>query len=100
MKYTIYSQCWYKPYLNHDFVDEITLFDPEGEGSEFCVIWYDVGDIKGPHARLEMFDDSWITLRNHPEFMELLYTLKDPTLTEFVAALKALGYEDDTPREK
>ena len=37
MKYTIYSQCWYKPYLNHDFVEEITFEDPDGDVAGFCI---------------------------------------------------------------
>jgi hypothetical protein len=101
MKYTIYSQCWYKPYLSHDFVEEIAFEDPEGEGAEFVIRWYDIGDTKGPHAKLEVFDDAWITLYQHPELLDLLARLDNPTPDELINHLKLfLGYEDDTPREK
>jgi hypothetical protein len=104
MKYTIYSQCWYKPYLNHDFVEEITLFDPEGSSAEFTVRWYDIGDAKGPHAKLEVFDDGWATLAAHPELLSSLSSLasmvNNPTVYQVITVLNNLGYEDDTPREK
>jgi|SRR5690606_6804773 hypothetical protein len=101
MKYIIYSECWYKPYLNHDFVEEITFEDPDGDGAGFCIEWHDIGDPRGLAPKLVAYDDAWITLRRHPELLDLLARLDNPTPEELINHLKLfLGYEDDTPREK
>lgn len=69
-----------------------------GTNGEFEIIWDELG------MRLRAYSDGWKVFNQMPELTALLDTISkretEPTLEEFAAMLKELGYEDCTEYER
>jgi hypothetical protein len=104
------KEAWYSgANLNNrtdNLVDDVTMqyHDDKGEViSTFTVGWYDLGNGKGPYAKLEIYDDAWKAIKWFDDVFWSMFChglVQDSiTAEQFCALLLECGLVDETPTE-
>lgn len=99
--FVVVSEAWYaKTSLRgKDFMDELNILihDDDQLIGEFMVRWY---RLNGIAPKLEVFNDAWTALAMCADFTQCLadYNKVDITAIFLADELRALGFEDVTPR--
>ena len=98
-RFTISSEAWYKEIISGDPYINIGLYEDEDlVGGEVRFYWNKIG------IQLRVYDDSWESLSKMPELIGLMARIQNerlnPTIQEFAALLKEIGFVDVTEREE
>lgn len=98
--FSIPSKSWYADVIGEK-KESITIgifTEDGGTQGEFRLEWEELG------IRLKAYNDSWETLNQMPELINLLAEIEragtEPTLEKFAEMLKELDYEDQTEYER
>lgn len=99
--FSIPHEAWYgetsvKPFSEYPYMMIGFYYENDGTEGEFQIVWEDIG------IRLKAYDDSWEALSKMPELLHLMgeidHNKEKPSMGEFSARLKKLGYKDITER--
>lgn len=99
--FSIPHEAWFgetsaKLFSKHPYLIIGFYYENDGTEGEFEIVWDNIG------IRLKAYDDSWEALSKMPELIKLMaeidHNKEQPSITEFSARLKKLGYKDITER--